>query len=354
MSQSTPAHIPSLDGLRAVAILIVFASHAGVSHLIPGGFGVTLFFFLSGFLITELIQREIAATGQLNIRAFYLRRVLRLMPPLIVTLAVGYLLVTAGLTTGTLNPTTFLSQLLFFYNYHSLYSDLSNNVDGFSVFWSLSIEEHFYLLWPALFLLIHRRAKANTLVAMLLLLALIWRYFRVLLLNSTEWEIYISTDTRLDAILFGCYLAMLCHTGTAQRLFAEGWRMYIWLGAAIVALLFTFAFRDPMFRATLRYTVQGLALIPLFFYAVHHADHPLFRPLNHAWVRRVGVWSYSLYLVHFMIIHALLHNGVMLGSWQMILFSALLALACAAAIHRFVERPLLALRRRLNPVPAPS
>ena len=76
MSKST-RHIPSLDGLRAVSFLLVFAAHAGLEHFVPGGFGVTIFFFLSGFLITTLLRAEFEKNGVISIRHFWLRRTLR-------------------------------------------------------------------------------------------------------------------------------------------------------------------------------------------------------------------------------------------------------------------------------------
>jgi peptidoglycan/LPS O-acetylase OafA/YrhL len=74
-------NIPSLDGIRAIAVCVVFFAHSGLEHLIPGGLGVTIFFVLSGYLISTLMRMEHAASGALDFRAFYLRRLLRLMPP---------------------------------------------------------------------------------------------------------------------------------------------------------------------------------------------------------------------------------------------------------------------------------
>ena len=349
------AQIPALDGLRAVAITIVFASHAGVSHLIPGGFGVTLFFFLSGFLITTLLSRELQRSGTIAIGPFYMRRLLRLMPALLVVLAIGFLLVKLGLATGTLAPDTVLSQLFFFYNYHSLTPGFFESVEGFSIFWSLSVEEHFYLIWPALFLWLGQRRGQVGWVCALLVLALLWRWVRFALLNSSEWAIYISSDTRMDAILYGCLLAILMQQDALSRVFRPGWSMYLWLGAALGLLLVSFALRDPLFRATLRYSLQGLALMPLFYYAIARPKHPCFRMLNHPALRQIGVWSYGIYLLHFLIIGALAHSGFApLGSWQMLGAAAALSITGAALIHHLIERPLMPLRHRFAAGAAPA
>jgi peptidoglycan/LPS O-acetylase OafA/YrhL len=97
---STVKAIPSLDGIRAVSVLIVVLSHVGLGHVVPGGLGVTIFFFLSGYLITTLLLQEHARNGSIHVGRFYIRRFLRLAPPLMITLAVAYALVLSGLVPG--------------------------------------------------------------------------------------------------------------------------------------------------------------------------------------------------------------------------------------------------------------
>src|SRR5512138_1611953 len=96
MKASAEFHIPSLDGIRGIAALMVFLSHGAFPNLIPGGFGVTIFFFLSGHLITTLLRREYAATGSISLRNFYLRRVYRILPPMYLVLTAAVLLEVAG------------------------------------------------------------------------------------------------------------------------------------------------------------------------------------------------------------------------------------------------------------------
>src|ERR1700760_1167480 len=93
---SSRAVIPSLDGLRAVSISIVLVSHAGYGDVVPGGLGVTIFFFLSGYLITTLLMDEREGSGRIYIGKFYLRRVFRLFPPLLLTLIIAYSLLIFG------------------------------------------------------------------------------------------------------------------------------------------------------------------------------------------------------------------------------------------------------------------
>src|ERR1700716_896812 len=101
LSAPGEGHIPSLDGVRALAFLIVFISHAGLKDLVPGGFGVTIFFVLSGYLITSLLRVEVERYGEIDIRSFYLRRAFRILPMLYLTLTVAILLGLAGETGGS-------------------------------------------------------------------------------------------------------------------------------------------------------------------------------------------------------------------------------------------------------------
>lgn len=340
------AQIPALDGIRAVSILIVFLSHAGLGDRIPGGFGVTVFFFLSGFLITSLLTREYDRNGRIALPYFYMRRVLRLGPPILVTLLAGGLLVAFGVTEGILDAPTLFSQIFFYYNYFSLYAT-APEIAGTGILWSLAVEEHFYLIWPALFLAFARGGLRIPHMVWLLAALLGWRLLRFLAFGSDEWTIYISTDTRLDSLLYGCLLALMNWQGLSARVFPAGWQRHLIVVVALAVLVLSFVLRGEVFRSTLRYTVQGVALIPLFYYATTFPQTPYFRPLNWAFVRRIGVYSFTLYLCHFIILKGLMYHGIaQSGSGLLLVLGAGLSVAFAAAVYRFVEAPLIPLRRR--------
>jgi Predicted acyltransferases len=344
------SHIPSLDGVRAVSIALVFLSHAGVSNLIPGGFGVTVFFFLSGFLITTLLTREQDRYGGISLKAFYLRRLVRLSPPILITMFAATALVVAGLAEGGLSLPTYLSQIFFFYNYHSLTPGAASSVEGLGILWSLSVEEHFYFIWPVVFIAIARGWIGIIGVLVMLTAILAWRYIRMTMMGEGEWTIYISTDTRIDSLLFGCLLALLIWRGHAARLFPEGRLARLALIAGgLAVLIISFIVRDEVFRSTLRYTVQGIALMPLFYYAVQRPRDLLFRPLNWTPLQMIGVWSYTIYLCHFVIILSLVYSGVgELGNPVLVGLSAALSCGFAALVWRYIERPLKPLRSRLT------
>ena len=345
-----PSYIPSLDGLRAVSIALVFLSHVGFGHVVPGGFGVTIFFFLSGYLITTLMTREWDQHGSIAMRAFYLRRIVRLSPPILFVLLVSALLVWAGWAEGRLDIRTISSQIFFYYNYFSLYAPDPATVNGLGILWSLAVEEHFYLIWPTLFILLVNTRFEIRYLLVLLLAVVVWRAIRVFGLGTDEWTIYISTDTRLDSLLYGCLLAMLTWRGHADRLFGPSLPVrLVWLGGAVVALLVCLSIRDETFRSIPRYSLQGLALMPIFHYAVTQPSDPWFRPLNWGPLRKIGQWSFTIYLIHYVIIEALIYSGfAALGDWTLVVTSAALSAAFAAATYRWLEQPFHPLRRRLT------
>lgn len=323
--------------------------HTKVSPLIPGGFGVTVFFFLSGFLITMLLTREFDRYGFIAVRAFYMRRVVRLGPPLLVRLLLSACAVWLGLADGEPSFGATISQILFYYNYYNITHADIDTVYGLNVLWSLSVEEHFHLIWPAIFVLLSQRSIRFGHIIWLLAAILAWRCIRFYIVGSDEWTIYIATDTRLDSLLFGCVLALLIWRGDARRLFPAGQAAVAICMFALAMLLFTFVWRDDAFRSTLRYTIQGLALTPLFYYAVAYPDSPMFRPLNWAPVRRIGVYSYTMYLAHYVIIGILENLGLDISN--SIVFApvaATAATAYAALLYEIAEKPFHPLRKRLK------
>lgn len=336
-------YIPSLDGIRAVSILIVFMAHAGWGHIVPGGFGVTVFFFLSGYLITTLLLGEIANHGRIALGAFYMRRLIRLVPPLLITLGFGIILTYLGFLSDPFDWPTIASQIFFYFNYYFLYGS-ANPIQGSGVFWSLSVEEHFYLIWPFSLPWLLATGKPRIWVATALLALLIWRAFRFA--NGADMlELYYATDTRIDSLLWGCLLAMLPRPDAA-RIFSENpMILWPWVGAAVGGLLISFLVRDETFRAVLRYSLQGACLMPLFHYAVTMPHHVLFRALNATAIRRIGVWSYTIYLVHFMVLQAL--QATWLAPYTVLTASlgGAISVVYAWAVYRLVEAPLRPLRK---------
>jgi peptidoglycan/LPS O-acetylase OafA/YrhL len=352
-------YIPSLDGIRACSVMLVFGAHAGLKGTIPGDFGVTVFFFLSGYLITTLLRIEHEQTGEISFRAFYLRRVLRIFPPFYLVLIVATLLTAWGALPGPrLRPEALLAQALYLTNYYVIQNGWwVGHAPGTWIFWSVCIEEHFYLVFPLVYVLLLRfvpsRARQALVLGGICALVLAWRLVLVFALGATHDRTYMATDTRIDSILFGCILGVFANPLLdTTRVSAGLWKL-AWVPLALAGLLVSFLLRAPGFQNTLSYTVQGLCLFPLFIAAIRYPESWLFGFLNVRWVRFVGVLSYSIYLVHPSVLWGIASWFPAPGLVQAGLGLAL-TLAIAYAIYVAVEKPAARLRRRLSRVLAPE
>lgn len=348
-----PFYIPSLDGIRAISFLIVFVAHAGLGDIVPGGLGVTIFFFLSGYLITTLLRMEYDKTQDVDFRMFYIRRVLRIFPPFYLVLAIAITLAATGLlrSESPMNLVAVLSQIFYLNN---IYIITTGSWDGFApgtgIYWSLAVEEHFYLVFPFAYLLLRRvfpdgRRQAIVL-GLICLLVLIWRCVLVYGFNSPLDRTYVATDARIDSILFGCILAVYGNPMFDKVQINPRRMAFFWLPLGVGLLLFTLLYRDNGFRETLRYTLQGLAFFPLFIGAITFPHWPIFRVLNIGWVRFWGVLSYSLYLVHQVVLDLIFQYLPLPLAAQGTIGLALSFLA-AYTIYRTVEKPLARVRRRM-------
>lgn len=346
--------IPSLDGIRAVAVGLVFFAHAGLGNLVPGGLGVTVFFVLSGFLITTLLRQEFDRCGGISLRNFYLRRCLRLMPPLLVVTALAGLLAAAGLVAGRFSTQGLLSMLFYFGNYHVIFHDFQGLPEGAGVIWSLAVEEHFYLLYPPLALWLLRRGGPRLSGLLLGASCALVLARRVWLATHGGSEDYIgmATDTRIDAILVGCLLGLLQNPwldrGPALSRRGENLLPLLCGGLLLASLLC----RDEQFRLTARYTVQSLAIAPLLWLAVRRSGDSGWRWLNAPAAVYLGQVSYAIYLSHHLLLELVRGLYPQLGQAPTLLLAAALTLLFAAALRRWVERPLLHLRRQLRRTPA--
>jgi len=342
--------IPSLNGIRAVAVLLVFLSHNGLGGLVPGGLGVTIFFVLSGFLITTLMRVEHGRTGRLSYRGFYLRRVLRLLPPLFIVAAVTGVLGAVGVIDGAFSIAGLLATLFYFGNYFVIANDFHGMPAGLGVVWSLAIEEHYYLLFPpvAALLLAGRRTRLTAaLLATLCVAVYAWRCW-LLGHGASVAYLTMATDTRVDAILVGCILAVVKNPWLDPVASQSRGRDASVLVICLATLAATLLYRDEAFRLTARYTLQSLAIAPLLYLAVARADQAPFRWLSAAPLVYLGTVSYTIYLVHQVILlgvgkHFPQQSPVVLG-----LAAAALSLLVAEPMRRWVEEPCAALRRRLH------
>jgi peptidoglycan/LPS O-acetylase OafA/YrhL len=343
-------HIDSLDGIRGVAFLLVFFSHAGLRYIIPGGFGVTVFFVLSGYLITTLLRLEYDESGRIDLKAFYLRRTFRILPLFYVVMVAAVLLGWSGeLSTGGYRQAV-IYQALHWSNFYLITHPADAVVGGTIVLWSLAVEEHFYLIFPLLYGYT-RRHLSNTAQARLLwglcLVCLLWRCALIFGMHSNSVRTELGTDTRFDCLLFGAILAITANPALdAPRCFTRK-HLKLLVPLSLACLLFTFLYRNEGFRYTLRFTLQAIALLPLFAYVILNRTSIAFRFLNSSIMVQIGVLSYALYLLHAVLldwfsIH--MHAGKVAVD--------AIALATALLLAKFlqisVERPFQSLRKQYS------
>ncbi len=368
--------IPVLDGIRAVAIILVLVAHAGLDKLVPGGLGVTVFFFLSGYLITTLMRFELTRDGAIDIRKFYIRRALRIFPPLYITL---FVLLGCTLLGAFPNHMQFPAVGLQFVHLANYTPSFGYNLGDFEEgiprmpLWSLAVEEHFYLFFPLIYVFMARRIDGKRQALILLAMCGVVLAVRtvtaaVIMHNASATPdlslIYNWTHTRIDSILFGCILAVW-----SNPVIDDDEHSYVprvsHLVVALVALLMCLLIREKIgshelfgpraefFRQTVRYSIQGLALFVVFSYLIRLKTGPIRAVLVSQPMKIIGLLSYTVYLVNFFIFETLHehfpdapHSHV-----RHVLTSAtalVLTFGYAWLMYLVVERPLGRMRSRLH------
>ena len=344
------ATIPSLDGIRAIAVSLVFFAHSGFQDLVPGGLGVTLFFVLSGYLITTLMRIEYARDGTISYGGFYLRRLLRLMPPLFIVVAISGVLAAASVIDGAFTTGGLLAALFYFGNYFAISQDFHGFPAGIGVVWSLAIEEHYYVFYPPIAALLLRVGRIGLSVGVLTGLCaviLAWRYWLVFH-GASQAHLSMATDTRIDAILIGCIMGLARNPWLDRVAAPNTMRDYGVAALCIAVLLATLLYRNDVFRFTARYTLQSVSLAALLYLAVARAQFVPFRWLNARPLAYIGTVSYTIYLSHDVILTGLAAHWPA-WNWASVTFTgAVITLVFAEAMRRWVEQPCAVLRRRLH------
>lgn len=351
-----PSRIPSLDGLRAISISMVLASHVAanipvlekhplVSYTIfNGNRGVSVFFVISGFLITSLLLKEEQATGRISIRDFYVRRVFRILPPFWVFLA----MVAVLWRLGTIQTSWSNLGIAFTFLRDYISGDWWT---GHS--WSLSVEEQFYLLWPAVLVFTGRRRSLWIASVLIVTVPLIRILSHILITGKLGPIENFMFHMRVDSLMFGCALAMVYRNQRFAR-FAE--RILKWPGV-LVALVFFFlvsGYLNQRFQGyymlPLGYTLESIAITYLLLYFVTNPGSIGGKFLNTKPLVHIELISYSLYLWQQLFLatarDAPSHwSASLLGGFPFNLAAAFLA---AELSWQVVEKPALNLRRRFE------
>lgn len=317
---------PGLDGVRGIAILMVLVGHVFPHRFANGGAaGVTVFFALSGFLITSLLLEEFRGTRDISFKRFYERRARRLLPALVVYLAAWTLLSASHVGPYRVAPGEVIAALLYFMNWVMAHGIAVSHPMGIT--WSLSVEEQFYLLWPLAFLLARRWPRAPLTIAVL-------GVVYALATRVATWggpaagSIYYRTDTRMDSLMVGCLLAIAVHhRGLPRRLSGLA-------TASTVVLMVLFLAHGEQLKLVLEPFLVAVAACGLIAACLVHE----IRWLAWAPLRWFGKRSYALYLWHYPLVVLAWDDIREIPMW----LAVGLALIAAELSWWLVERPFRA------------
>ncbi len=359
VTESRAGYFPALDGIRAIAVAAVVAYHLQVPGLGGGLLGVSVFFTLSGYLITSLLLREVAQQGRVDLKAFWVRRARRLLP------ALGFMLTVVALTTAIARPEKLVATLrealgaLF---YVANWTTIGSGDDYFARFtgpgpldhlWSLAIEEQFYLAWPlVVFALLglgartHRGRWPLALVTVLLAAASTWVIARVYDPNAVNnTRAYEGTDCRAAALLVGALAALalpLDRVGAVSRRTRVALDVLGAVGLAGIGLSIagTDEYSSFLYRGGEVALAASTALVCM---AASHPETLVARALRFAPLRWIGARSYGVYLWHLPVVAFM--PETMLASVPVArgVIEVTLIVVLAGASYRLIEEPM---RRR--------
>lgn len=348
-------YITGLDGIRAIAVIMVLAYHLKLALFKSGFLGVTVFFVLSGYLITGILISEVEEEGTIDLKNFWLRRIRRLVPA-VMSMAVVIIFVSAVVNRiiFTKGCKDFLASVLGFNNWWQIFNKVSyfeaaGVPSPFTHCWSLAIETQFYLIYPLILLGIYKlvksreegRAKRGLLFAgVTLLLALISVILMIVLFDPQQdaSRVYYGTDTRAFSLLFGALLAILWEYQMVPRRLSASVNMVLGSVSFAVLLVMTIAINGSSNFWYRGGQFFGTILTVLMVYAVSGRKTWLSRFLSNPVLKWIGDRSYSIYLWHYPII-LLISKGIK-ASWWITLIEIVLSVVLAELSYRFIETPI--------------
>jgi peptidoglycan/LPS O-acetylase OafA/YrhL len=358
MARESQGYMFTLDGWRALAIMAVLVDHVVAYEFHDrhwlfvltriGANGVSLFFAISGFLICSRLLEEQSAFGRISLKGFYIRRACRILPAALAYLIFVTLLAFLGCIAVDRHE---LWATLFFWRNYLPKGWIHRGWGGYTVhYWSLAVEEHFYLMWPILLVATGRR-RARFVAPALALMVAAWRWWDF----HHQWFATLlpgvlfpgRTDVRLDGLLLGCAAALWLDDPSWRTRVEQYFTFVPWLLAVVTYMLFTIIARQHL------YTVWESALLPLM--VVGTALHPasrISRILEYRGLRWIGRLSYSLYLwQQLFVIGSIAGLFGWLGRFPLNLG---LIFLFAFLSYQLIERPLIRVGHRLAPPPTPG
>ncbi len=290
--ENNSKRIPSLDGLRAISIVLVIAGHFAYVLKMPafgnlGSLGVRVFFVISGFLITGLLLKELEKTSKISLGKFYFRRTLRIFPPYYF-----YLLVTSAAAVGNFAAVN-LDSIFYAATYTTDYINPQNWLLGHT--WSLSVEEQFYLFLPGVLLLIGLR-KTKILLFLLLIFCPLIRLLTYLKFGTEPIWVGKGFHANLDSLAIGCLLALFYKRLHRNDLYQKILRSKIVFILPPIILAMNFLSERPRVFLFAIVSLTNLLVAFCLDWAVVNYDSAIGKFLNCSLMTKLGLMSYSVYL----------------------------------------------------------
>jgi peptidoglycan/LPS O-acetylase OafA/YrhL len=353
LARGKAGYLPTLDGWRAIAILAVIFQHdtlhsigffsTGWLFLHGGWSGVDLFFAISGLLICSRLLEEEQVFGRISLRHFYIRRAFRILPPALAFLgAIAILLLTGVLHIGWRE---WFGTAFFVRNYTALLG--KTGVDSYFTghFWSLAVEEHFYLILPAVLVLTRKRWRVPTLLGLSLIVAV----HRLHVLDSRPWrQVLFHTDIRLDGLLIPAIFAVLAQSSVVREKMRRWLRF--WPLTLVAAMILYGKWEGSFWQMTLVAVLMPMSVLG----AVLNPGGRLALVLEWAPLKYLGRISYGIYIWQELFFTHHANVGYPLGILENTPLRYVATLAIAMISYHFLERPLIKLGHRLAPPATPG
>jgi len=354
--------VKSLDGIRAISILMVTAGHALLT--LPSSFsankvvqlfsnaalGVQIFFVISGYLITKLLMIEREKTGRIDLKDFYIRRILRIFPVFFLYIIVLVLLKWSVMPNVFKDYSLILFAALYLWNYKHYFIQESASDNGnfyLSHFWSLSMEEQFYLLWPITFI----KANASLLIRITIGLIILIPFIRVatyFLMPASRPQVSVMLHTGGDAILMGCLGALIeQHTlfkNKCSWILKKSWLIFlVFLFLFIGSPLLTMRLKGA-YLFTFGQTLNNVSIMFLLYWCMYVPSR-VADVLNSKLFVQIGILSYSLYIWQPLILTE--KTNVWINRFPQ---NIIAIFAIAFISYYLVEKPILGLKKRFKEV----
>lgn len=345
--QKKRKYIKEIDGLRALAVIMVLAYHLKMPFAKSGLLGVTVFFVISGYLITGILINEIEESGGVDLKNFWLRRIRRLLPA-VLSMAVVMIFVSAVVNrvVFTKGCNDLLSAVFGYNNWWQIFRKVSyfENAGAPSPFthcWSLAIETQFYLIYPILLILLSKaRNRGKVFAAVTAVLAMISVVLMGVLYSpdGDPSRVYYGTDTRAFSLLIGALAAIQKEYHIIKvKLQVKLWAV---IGSISVLILIGMMMLISSYSSFLYYGGQAIVsvLVAFVVYAVTVSRSLLNIILGSSILKWIGDRSYSIYLWHYPII--VLMSGGKRAAWWIVILEVVLSVGVAELSYRFIETPV--------------